>query len=52
MKEKNFQQWGEIIEKEAMELHGLMMTSSPWFNLMKPETLKIIELIKEFREQK
>ena len=51
MKEKNFQQWGEIIEREAMELHGLMMTSTPWFNLMKPETLKIIELIKEFREK-
>ena len=39
----------ELVEKEAMMLHSLMMTSSPSYVLMKPETLKIIDEIKSFR---
>tara|TARA_A100001011_G_scaffold86198_2_gene90374 strand:- start:22815 stop:23900 length:1086 start_codon:yes stop_codon:yes gene_type:complete len=39
----------ELVEKEAMMLHSLMMTSSPSYVLMKPETLKIIYEIKSFR---
>lgn len=39
----------EIIENEALTLHALMMTSNPSFILMQPETLKIIEKIKQFR---
>ena len=39
----------ELVEKEAMMLHSLMMTSSPSYVLMKPETLEIIDEIKSFR---
>ena len=39
----------ELVEKEAMMLHSLMMTSSPSYVLMKPQTLEIIDEIKSFR---
>ncbi|MGB0429672.1 MAG: diphosphomevalonate decarboxylase [Bacteroidia bacterium] len=42
--------FGKILENEALTLHGLMMNSDPSFILMKPNTLKIIELVREIRE--
>ena len=42
--------FGEIIENEAMSLHALMMTSYPSFCLLHPNSLKIIELIKDYRQ--
>ncbi len=39
----------EIVESEALSLHAMMMTSNPYFILMKPNTLKIINKIWEFR---
>ncbi|MBC7426585.1 MAG: diphosphomevalonate decarboxylase [Bacteroidia bacterium] len=39
----------EIVESEALMLHALMMASTPSFILMKPNTLAIIEKIREFR---
>ena len=41
----------EIVESEALTLHAMMMTSMPYFILMKPNTLKIINAIWEFRKQ-
>lgn len=41
---------GEIVESEAMALHALMMTSNPSYMLMKPATLKILEMVKQFRD--
>ncbi|WP_413468698.1 diphosphomevalonate/mevalonate 3,5-bisphosphate decarboxylase family protein [Lutibacter sp.] len=40
----------EIVESEALTLHAMMMTSNPYFILMKPNTLKIINKIWEFRK--
>ncbi|MHB1277968.1 MAG: diphosphomevalonate decarboxylase [Bacteroidia bacterium] len=40
-----------LVEGEALMLHGLMMSSQPYYILMKPNTLKIIEKIWEFRKQ-
>lgn len=42
----------KIIENEALTLHAMMLTSTPGYFLFKPNTLKIIEHIKVFREQK
>ena len=39
-----------IVESEALSLHAMMLTSSPYFILMKPNTLEIINLIWEFRK--
>jgi diphosphomevalonate decarboxylase len=41
----------EVIENEAMSLHGLMMSSKPWYSLLHPNTLRILDKIRTFREQ-
>ncbi|HAJ99517.1 MAG TPA: diphosphomevalonate decarboxylase [Bacteroidales bacterium] len=43
------QLFAEIVENEALSLHGLMMTSNPGFVLLKPATLAMIERIRNFR---
>jgi len=40
----------EIVESEALTLHAMMMTSLPYFILMKPNTLEIINKIWAFRQ--
>jgi diphosphomevalonate decarboxylase len=40
-----------LVESEALTLHAMMMTSSPYFILMKPNTLKIINKIWDFRNR-
>lgn len=40
-----------IVESEALTLHAMMMTSMPYFILMKPNTLAIINQIWQFRTQ-
>ena len=40
-----------ITESEAMQLHALMMCSEPSFVLMKPNTLTIIESLRNFRKE-
>ena len=40
-----------ITESEALQLHALMMCSSPSFILMKPNTLGIINKIRAFRNE-
>ena len=42
--------FGQIAEDEAMSLHALMMTSSPNFTLLKPNTLRMIEILRGWRE--
>ncbi len=46
----DFDAFGEVVENEALTLHSLMMTSSPSFVLLKPNSLRIIELVRSFRE--
>lgn len=40
----------EVVEREALTLHAMMMTSLPYFVLMKPNTLSVIHKVWEFRE--
>jgi diphosphomevalonate decarboxylase len=40
-----------IVESEALTLHGMMLTSNPYFILMKPNTLEIIHKIWNFRAE-
>lgn len=40
----------KITELEALSLHAMMMTSQPYFILMKPNTLEIIQHIWDFRQ--
>ena len=41
----------KIVESEALTLHAMMMTSMPYFILMKPNTLQIINAIWKFRNE-
>ena len=41
----------QLVESEALTLHSMMMTSEPYFILMKPNTLSIIEKTWEFRKE-
>ena len=42
----------DLVEKEALTLHSMMMTSDPYFILMKPNTLSIIQKIWEIRAER
>lgn len=50
-KEGDLKAFINIVESEALTLHAMMMTSEPYFILMKPNTLKIINKIWKFRAQ-
>ncbi len=41
--------FGKIAEDEALTLHALMMASEPSYILMRPNTITMIERIREFR---
>jgi diphosphomevalonate decarboxylase len=47
----NLKRFIEIVESEALTLHAMMMTSMPYFILMKPNTLEIIQKIWNYRAQ-
>ncbi|MDO5978173.1 diphosphomevalonate decarboxylase [Flavivirga spongiicola] len=50
-KEGDLDTFIEIVESEALTLHAMMMTSMPYFILMKPNTLEIINKIWSFRKK-
>ena len=47
----NIAEFIKIIENEALTLHAMMMTSMPYFILMKPNTLEIINKIWKYRNE-
>lgn len=47
----NLNQFIALVESEALTLHSMMMASMPYFILMKPNTLEIINKIWEFRKK-
>lgn len=51
LKTGNLEEFIKIVEVEALSLHAMMMTSDPYFILMKPNTLEIIHRIWAFREE-
>lgn len=40
-----------LVESEALTLHAMMMSSNPYFILMKPNTLEVINRIWKFRQK-
>ncbi|WP_159800701.1 diphosphomevalonate decarboxylase [Flavobacterium sp. MK4S-17] len=47
----NLEGFIQIVESEALTLHAMMMTSMPYFILMKPNTLEIINRVWGFRKE-
>tara|TARA_R110002126_G_scaffold181187_4_gene330033 strand:- start:42928 stop:44028 length:1101 start_codon:yes stop_codon:yes gene_type:complete len=52
LQEGNIKQFINLVESEALTLHAMMLTSNPYFILMKPNTLEIINKIWEYRQKK
>lgn len=51
LRDGDLQSFIEITENEALTLHALMMSSEKSFSLLKPETLAIIEAVRNYRKQ-
>lgn len=51
LSEGDIESFIKITESEALTLHAMMMTSSPYFILMKPNTLEIINRIWKYRAE-
>lgn len=49
LKSGDFDAFGKISENEALTLHALMMTSNPSYILMRPNSLAMIEKVRQFR---
>lgn len=46
----DLQEFVKLIEQEALSLHAMMMTANPYFILMQPHTLAIIQKIWDYRK--
>ncbi len=51
IKEKNFKEFGELIEAEALEMHAIMITSTPSLIYWSIGTVKIMKLVKKWRNE-
>ena len=49
LKTGDIEAFGTIAEEEAMSLHALMMCSSPYYLLLQPSSIKLIDLVQSFR---
>jgi diphosphomevalonate decarboxylase len=51
LKEKDFKNFGELLEAEALELHAIMLTSIPSLIYLLPESLRIMHMVKKWRQE-
>ncbi len=49
IKERNFKEFGELLEAEALELHTIMLTQRPALIYWTPGTLQIMQLVSHWR---
>lgn len=49
--ERRFQKFGELVESEALELHAVMLTSRPSLIYWLPGTLRVMRLVKKWRQE-
>lgn len=51
MKQKDFSAFGELVEAEALELHAIMLTSSPSLIYWLPGTIHVMRQVKKWRSE-
>ncbi|MEL7587800.1 MAG: diphosphomevalonate decarboxylase [Prolixibacteraceae bacterium] len=51
MQTGRYDEFFQLVEQEAFSLHALMMSSVPPYLLLKPNSIRIIEKIRDFRNQ-
>ena len=49
--DKNFVEFGELVEAEAINMHAVMMTSTPALYYWIPETLRVILAVQNWRDE-
>ena len=49
IKEGDFRTFGAEVERDSLELHAITMTGNSGMILMSPDTLRVIELVKQMR---
>jgi diphosphomevalonate decarboxylase len=49
MRAGDLETFGKIAEDEALTLHALMMCSNPSYTLLRPDSLAIIEKVRQYR---
>jgi diphosphomevalonate decarboxylase len=50
LKQGDWQKFSKVLEDEANQLHGMMMMSTPSFYLLEPNSIKLIEAFRNWRE--
>ena len=50
IEEKDFSQFGQLIEEEALEFHSILFTSRPPLFYWTPETVKVMKFVKSLRK--
>ncbi|MEM1319284.1 MAG: diphosphomevalonate decarboxylase [Bacteroidota bacterium] len=51
LKDGDLEVFGRITENEALTLHAMMMCANPSYLLMRPNTIKLIELVRAYRTE-
>ena len=51
LKTGDLKEFNKIVETEALTLHAMMMSSDPYFLLVRPNTIAIIEKVWAFRDE-
>lgn len=51
IKTKNFKKFGELVESEALELHAIMITSSPSLIYLTPESIRLMKQVQVWRKE-
>lgn len=50
IEKKDFSQFGQLIEEEALEFHSILFTSRPPLFYWTPETVKVMKFVQELRK--
>jgi len=51
IKQKDFIKFGELVEREALELHAIMLTSNPPILYLQPKSIEIIRAVWQWRSE-
>lgn len=51
IKERNFKEFGELIESEALEFHSIVFTQHPPIIYWTPSTVKLMKLVQKWRKE-
>ena len=51
IEDKNFSEFGDLVEKEALEFHSILFTSDPPLFYWTPETVKVMKEVQRWRRE-